>query len=235
MSRCPSRSRRRSRSSIRPPTRSTANDNAANPGTYYNVNLVSNSGATPVLPQALLGNSLTINAENTTVSTDVALPGGAFNVNANGGGNIIVGPQTNANGTTSNAMIDVSGQAIEFVDVLASIGGGNINLNSTSGTISIESGAVLNVGDTADVGDLNKTSAGTLSLSAGLAASPSRREPCKARAPPAPPAVPLSSIPTASTKRPRARRSPTTSWHRCWTPADLQPHGTSAPTRVISP
>ena len=135
----------------------TAADNPANPGTYYPVSLINSSGATPVLPTALLGNTLTINAGQTTIDTSVVLPGGTFSVTANG--NLTVGPQ---------GVIDVSGQAIQFVDVLATIGGGNITLSSPNGTIAIQAGAVLNVGDLADVGALNKTSAGTLTLSAPL-------------------------------------------------------------------
>ena len=80
-----------------------------------------------------------------------------FTATANGGGSIAVGPQ---------GVIDVSGQAVEFVDVLATIGGGAINLTSASGGISIQAGAILNVGDLADAGALNQTSAGTLTLSA---------------------------------------------------------------------
>ncbi len=132
-----------------------ADDNAANPGIYYAVSLVNTAGTAPTLPAALLGNSLTINSGDTTVDTTVALPGGAFNLNSNG--NLIVGSQ----GT-----IDVSGRSQLFVDVLATIGGGNINLSSASGTIAIETGADLDVDDLADVGSINQNTAGTLSLSA---------------------------------------------------------------------
>jgi hypothetical protein len=48
----------------------------------------------------------------------------------------------------------------------ATIGGGDITLSSTSGAIAIQSGAVLDVGDLADVGALNQTNAGTLTLRA---------------------------------------------------------------------
>jgi hypothetical protein len=133
----------------------TAVDNPANPGTYYPITFTNSSGTTPPLPPALLGSSLTVTGSSVTINTDVALPGGTFTANA--GGNIVVGPQ---------GVIDVSGQAVEFVDVLATIGGGAINLTSASGGISIQAGAVLNVGDLADAGALNQTSAGTLTLSA---------------------------------------------------------------------
>jgi filamentous hemagglutinin len=132
-------------------------DNLANPTTYYAVNLVNSSGAEPALPAALLGNSLTINAADINIDTSVVLPGGAFNATANNGGSITVG---------TTGVVDVSGQAIQFVDVLASIGGGNINLTSTSGAVAIQSGAVLNVGDLNDIGAVNKNSAGTLTLAA---------------------------------------------------------------------
>ena len=133
----------------------TAVDNPANPGTYYPITFTNSSGTTPPLSPALLGSSLTVTGSSVTINTDVALPGGTFTANA--GGNIVVGPQ---------GVIDVSGQAVEFVDVLATIGGGAINLTSASGGISIQAGAVLNVGDLADAGALNQTSAGTLTLSA---------------------------------------------------------------------
>ena len=107
------------------------------------------------MPAALLGNSLTIVGGQTTIDTTVVLPGGAFSVTANG--NIGVG---------THGVIDVSGQAVQFVDVVATIGGGDITLSTATGTIAIQSGAILNVGDLADVGALNRTSAGTLTLSA---------------------------------------------------------------------
>ena len=134
----------------------TAADNPATSSpVYYPVDLINSSGVPPALPTALLGNSLTINSAATTLSTAVVLPGGVFNLTAQG--NITV-----ANGGT----VDVSGQAIQFVDASASIGGGNINLTSVSGAIAIAAGASLNVGDVAGVGSLNPTSAGTLSLAA---------------------------------------------------------------------
>jgi filamentous hemagglutinin len=138
----------------------TAVDNPANPSIYYAVNLTnSSSGPAPTLPAALFGNSLTTKAGDISINTAVALPGGAFNATANKGGNISVG---------SRGIVDVSGQAMTFVDVLATIGGGNINLTSTGGAISIVSGAVLNVGDLADVGAPNQNAAGTLTLAAPI-------------------------------------------------------------------
>jgi hypothetical protein len=142
----------------------TAADNPANPAVYYPVSLINSSGATPLLPTAMLGNSLTIVGGSTTINTSVALPGGAFSVTANG--NITV---------SSQGFIDVSGQAIQFVDVLATIGGGNITLSTATGTIAIQQGAVLNVGDLSGIGAVNQTSAGTLTLSApvgGVTAAP---------------------------------------------------------------
>ena len=133
----------------------TAADNAADPSVYYPVDLINSSGAAPALPTALLGNSLTINGGQISINSPVVLPGGAFNVTANN--NIVVGPQ---------GVIDVSGQAMQFVDVLATIGGGNINLSTANGSIVIQSGAVLNVGDLAGVGAVNQTSAGTLTFTA---------------------------------------------------------------------
>ena len=112
-----------------------AEDNPAAPGNYYAVNLIDSTGAAPSLPSALLGSSLTINGGATAIYTTIALPGGAFNVTVGGAGNgITVGAQTHANGTTSYGIVDVSGQALQFVDVLASIGGGNINLTSELGS-----------------------------------------------------------------------------------------------------
>ena len=138
----------------------TAVDNPANPSIYYAVNLTnSSSDPAPTLPAALFGNSLTTKAGDISINTAVALPGGAFNATANKGGNISVG---------SRGIVDVSGQAMTFVDVLATIGGGNINLTSTGGAISIVSGAVLNVGDLADVGAPNQNAAGTLTLAAPI-------------------------------------------------------------------
>jgi hypothetical protein len=133
----------------------TASYTIAAPGT--SVTLQDSSGA-PVLPTALLGNSLSITGGTISIDTDVALPGGTFSATA-ATGNITVGPQ---------GVIDVSGQAVRFADVLATIGGGSITLTSASGAIAIEPGAILDVGDLADVGALNQNSAGTLTLSAPI-------------------------------------------------------------------
>src|SRR5262249_32771143 len=102
------------------------------------------------------GNSLTITGGPINIDTSVVLPGGTFTANANGG-SIIVG---------AGGVIDVGGRVQQFIDVLASIGGGDINLASIGGAISIQSGALLNVGDVPGIFALNQTSAGTLTLSA---------------------------------------------------------------------
>jgi filamentous hemagglutinin family protein len=148
-----------------------AEDNPTSPSTYYSVNLINSdngSNASTVLPQALLGNSLTITGGQVTIATNVALPGGVFNVNANPGsnsdgtfnaGNIIV---------DAGGIIDVSGRSIQFADATATIGGGNVNLVSTSGSIVINPGAFLNVSDIAGGSSVNSTSAGTISLSAPI-------------------------------------------------------------------
>ena len=136
---------------------------AANGASSYTVDLINSSGA-PALPPALLGSSLTITGGQINVGTAIVMPGGAVNLTANSDvsgnpGDITVG---------ASGDIDVSGQAIQFVDVLATIGGGNISLASSKGAIIIQPGATLNVGDLAAIGALNQTSAGTLSLSAPI-------------------------------------------------------------------
>jgi filamentous hemagglutinin family protein len=138
----------------------TASNQAATPS-YYSVTLKNSSGSVP-LPAALLGNSLTIVGGETVIATDVALPGGTVNVTANPDASGAVGNVTIAAG----GVIDVSGQAVQFIDVTATIGGGNINLTSSNAAVIVQAGAILNVGDLAGVGALNQTSAGTLTLSA---------------------------------------------------------------------
>src|SRR5262249_8895123 len=141
-------------------------DDPANSTTFYPVNLTNSSGAAP-LPPALLGNSLTVNGGAITITTEVDLPGGTFTATANGS-TVDANRSVIGNGISVGAggVVDVSGRVQQFVDVLASIGGGDINLTSAKGAISVQSGAVLNVGDLAGIFSLNKTSAGTLNLSA---------------------------------------------------------------------
>jgi filamentous hemagglutinin family protein len=137
----------------------TASNQAATPS-YYAITLTNSSGSVP-LPTALLGNSLTIVGGETTIATDVALPGGTVNVTANPDASGSAGNVTIAAG----GVIDVSGQSVQFIDVTATIGGGNINLTSNNAAVIVQAGAKLDVSDTV-ANSLNPTSAGTLSLSA---------------------------------------------------------------------
>jgi filamentous hemagglutinin family protein len=128
---------------------------AADSTSHYSVTLQNSAGTAPNLPAALPGNSLTINGGDTTIATRIVLPGGAFNLNASGSIDV-----------EGSAVVDVGGLAMPFADVVATIGGGNINLASTSGAIVINSGAVLDVSDVLGANVLNQTSSGTISLSA---------------------------------------------------------------------
>ncbi|MTD94380.1 filamentous hemagglutinin N-terminal domain-containing protein [Hyphomicrobium sp. xq] len=136
-------------------TITTASD-PNSPSSYYAVSLINSGGTAPSLPSALLASSLTIQGGSTLVDTTVALPGGVFSLTANGG-DITVG---------SHGAIDVGGRAVQFADVLATIGGGTVKLSSTSGAIAIQSGARLDVSDLATAGAVNKTAAGTIILTA---------------------------------------------------------------------
>jgi filamentous hemagglutinin family protein len=96
-----------------------------------------------------LGASLALQGSSVTADSDILLPSGTLKITAVGGD------------LTVGGKLDVSGTARNFYDQVKYTNGGQIVLNSVTGSVTLDSGSTVNVAAQTDGGD-----AGRLSISA---------------------------------------------------------------------
>jgi filamentous hemagglutinin family protein len=114
------------------------------------VNLQAPVGVAPAATAnvATLGGEISIVSSTTEVSTAVALHGGQFNITAQSGIDV-----------ASAASIDLSGAAVHLIDQTAYAPGGTLAFESTTGSITLDTGSRINMSATG-------TSAGSVSFNA---------------------------------------------------------------------